>query len=169
MDSIRHFWTLFRGCPIPARPAAQRTGMSAFVRICPQKSKNSRQRGLPVPHRTICLTHRPPSIPNRTEMDRIGHFFRGGQPLPGQQPSDGNVRLCPDLSAKSKKFPPPRPSLRAQRRISPTLAEAMTESTATKVNLARGYKCDCLGLPRYPRAVYRKMTGALAVQLMTEP
>ena len=38
---------LFQGCPTPARPAAQRTGMSAFVRICPQKSKNSRRRDRP--------------------------------------------------------------------------------------------------------------------------
>ena len=54
LDTIRHIWTLFGECP----------------RRKPYLSR-----------RRLCLTYRPPCIPNWTQLDTFGHFFEGAHAL----------------------------------------------------------------------------------------
>ena len=64
LDRIGHIWTLFGECP----------------RRKPYLSR-----------RRLCLTYRPPCIPNWTQLDTFGHFFEGAHTL---LPYLSRRRLC---------------------------------------------------------------------------
>ena len=59
---------LSKNFPASATPRIQRSEMSAFVRICPEKPKIPASRWRNYPSHPM-LTHRPPLSPNWTELD----------------------------------------------------------------------------------------------------